>query len=214
MEEILKSLKNEAVYFKLTSKPKFGGAVSLEDVMKVLKSLTDSYNAFITAEYDKVNTQQNKTKLNKIRRGLIEENRLVIVDLKFESFGMSVSPNFVMQTHDIPNINQLKKWKKGAFEDYKELVLRSDFNDSKFLDKVSNRFNSLDRAKIYKPIIDVIGNSESADTSFNMGDDQELVKISQPTQASYSILVPKPEVTPVVNEEPKTSMAMVEIRQG
>jgi hypothetical protein len=212
MEEFLEQLREKAVFFKLTSKPKYGGAVSVEDVIKVLTSLTDSYLSFIDAEYSKVSVEQDRKKLKQIKNGLLDENSLIIVDLKFESYGMSVTPNLITYNHTIPQIKNQREWKKEAFENYKSIVLNSDFNDQSYLKEVSEKFTPAERSKIFKPIIDGIINNERATTSFGIGIKPELKALSRPKQQSYSVLVPEPEKMKMIEEEVKTSLAMVEIK--
>ncbi|MBU2912714.1 hypothetical protein [Reichenbachiella agariperforans] len=212
MDEFLEQLREKAVYFKLTSNSKFGGAVNVDDVIKVLKSLKDSYASFIDAEYSLINVQQDKAKFKSIRQGLQEENNLVIVDLKFESYGMSVTPNTITHSHSIPQIKNQTKWKKESFELYKSIVLESDYNDSEYLKELSRKYNPLQRANIFKPIIDGIVNNEKANTSFRIGNSKKLKKLSTPKSDSVSVLIPviKKEVEAPI--ETRTSMAMVEIK--
>lgn len=212
MNEFIEQLRERAIFFKLNSNPKFGGAVSVDDVVKVLKSLTDSYLSFIEAEYDKINVEQDRKKLKRIKDGLFSENSLVIVDLKFESYGMSVTPNFVTQSQNIPLIKKPQEWKKSAFESYKTIVLESDYNDEEYLSEVSRKYTPVQRQRIFKPIIDGIVNNERAITSFGIDANSKLRTLNKPKQQNYDLLVPKPgQVEPVV-EDVKTSLAMVEIK--
>jgi len=212
MDEFIEQLREKAVFFKLNSKPRFGGAVSVDDVVKVLKSLTDSYQSFIEAEYDRINVEQDRKKLKRIKDELFSENSLVIVDLKFESYGMSVTPNVITQRQNIPLIKNQGEWKKSAFESYKSIVLESDYNDDEYLYEVSRKYTPVQRQKIFRPIIDGIVNNERATTSFGIGANSKLRTLSKPKQQSYDLLVPKPGQVEFTIEDVRTSLAMVEIK--
>ncbi len=211
MDDFLKKLREKAVYFKLESKPKYGGGVGIDDVISVLQSLSESYQSFVDIEYNRINTQQDRKKLNKIKKGLVEENNLIIVDLTFSSFGSAVSPNIVTNTHTIPSIKDQPKWKKETFERYKDIVLKSDFNDSGYLKEIGRKYSPVDRQRIFGPIVDGIINNEKANTSFGFGSLSKLKLLSKPKKESYSILVPTPQVVDTP-QEVRTSLAMVEIK--
>ncbi|MFA7380592.1 MAG: hypothetical protein WC150_09035 [Bacteroidia bacterium] len=216
MKDFLESLRENAVFVKLTSKEKYGGAVSVEDILKVLKSLTESYNSFIEAEYSKLTTQQDRKKLKKIIEGLSDENTLMLVDLKFESCSMALTPNTKTISNNIPNIKNQLDWKKKSFEIYKNEILQADFNDIKFLDKISSKYSPNERYKIFKPIIDGIADNKNATTLFGFNSSAIKKPLVKPKQSSYNTLLPAPDKFDILMEAPltKTAMAKVEIKGG
>ena len=211
MEEFLAKLREKAVYFKLESKPKYGGGVGVEDVISVLKSLSDSYLAFVDIEYSRINIQQDRKKLNEIKRGIVEENTLIIVDLSFSSFASAVAPNFITNLHTIPSIKNQRKWKKETFERYKSIVLESDFNNKDYLNNISRKFSPTQRQRIFAPIIEGIIKNPAATTRFGFGSSKDLKPLTPPKDDSYSVLVPKQEKQEIV-QDIRTSLAMVEIK--
>ncbi|NOT73991.1 MAG: hypothetical protein HOP08_03615 [Cyclobacteriaceae bacterium] len=213
MEEFLQPLRETAIYFKLTSKVKFGGAVDAQDLIRVLKSFNESYNAFIDIEYDKINRQNDKAKLKTIKSSLLEDNALLIVDLKFESCGMAISPNIVTQYNSIPQIKDLKSWKLEAFDDYKAIV-STDFNDRQFLTSMSKRFDPIQRQRIFKPIVEGIANNDKANVKLGSSFKKIDHKISKPEGINYAILIPDPVSSAEIKQEIRTSLAMVEIKGG
>lgn len=215
MSDFLDKLREKAVFFKLSPKEKYGGAVSVDDVIKVLKSLTESYNSFIDIEYDRINTQIDKSKIKRIKSGLIEENSLMVVDLKFESYGMAVSPNTVTYKHTIPNIKQALTWKSASFETYKNFILEGDFNSKSYLTKVVKKYSPIERKRIYKPLIDGIILNKKTTTKFGFGTNSPKKTLIKPKGSNYHFLVPGIEkVQEDVNPDITTSMALVEIKEG
>lgn len=211
MEDFLHKLREQAIYFKVDSEPKYGGGVGIDDVLKVLENLKKSYSEFVQIEYDRINTQTDHAKLKRIREGLAQENSLVIVDLNFSSFASAVSPNYLTNSHDIPSIVQPLAWKFDAFAEYKSLVFESDYNDDSFLKKVENQFTPEQRKRIFAPLLSGIVKRKSAKITFGIGKSDQLRAISQPKQKSIDILIPS---HPIIAEtvEPRTSMARVELR--
>ena len=211
METFLAKLREKAVYFKLESKPKYGGGVGVDDVISVLKSLSESYLSFVDIEYNRINTQQDRKKLSQIKRGLVEENNLIIVDLSFSSYGSAVAPNIITNSHTIPSIKDQPKWKKETFERYKSIVLKSDFNNESYLRNISKKFTPVERQRIFAPIIEGIINNPKATTGFGFGSANKLKPLSRPKEESYSVLVPKPQNIEVA-QDIRRSLAMVEIK--
>lgn len=215
MSEFLDTLREKAVFFKLTSKKKYGGAISVGDVIKVLKCLTESYNSFIDIEYERINPLVDINKIKKIKTGLIEENTLMIVDLKFESYGMAVSPNTITFKHTIPNIKSPLTWKSKTFESYKSLILEGDFNSNSYLETVAKRYTPIERQRIYKPLIDGIILNPNATTKFGFGTEAPKKTLTKPNKSNYNFFAPIIEKINAKSESNiTTSMALVEIKEG
>jgi hypothetical protein len=216
MNDFIENLRSFSLFFKLETKPKFRKAVTLDDAIRALKSIEDSYNAFVESEYFKINTENDKTKYNKIKKHLIEENKLLIVDLKFESLGVSIAPDTINTKFQIPNIKDSKKWKKDTYSDFLETVIYPDYEDDNFLNRISKRFNDAQRSSIYRPIIEgIVKNEESKFFYSRPGSDRKLTKISKISQTSIAVLTPastyyKAKQTSL--DEARTSLALVEIK--
>lgn len=216
MSDYLEKLRPEAVYFKLTSKGKYGDAVSVADVIQVLKNLSESYLAYVDAEYSKINTLQDPKRLKQVTNGLIDENSLMVVDLKFESCGMAVSPDIVTYKHSIPNIKDPLKWKNNTFSSYKNDVLKADFNDNSYIAYIEKRFNPVERQKIFKPIIDGILKNDRSNIVFGIGSTDYDIHLRKPTNKNYESLVPATQhvMEDEVLETSRTSLARVEIKSS
>lgn len=216
MDEFLNQLRKQAIYFKLSSKEKHGGAVNAEDVIRVLKSLIASYSAYVEIEYDRINTLQDPKRLKKVRAGLAEENELLIVDLKFESFGVGIAPNTITHKHNIPSIKHPLEWKDNSFNGFKQLVLSKSFDDETILKAVESKYTPTERQRIFRPIIEEIALNKRIYTAIGFSPEGEKKNLVAPKESSYNILVPAASDYLAVSEEPvkRTSMARVEITQG
>lgn len=211
MEAFLQKLREQAIYLKVESEPKYGGGVGIDDVLQVLENLKKSYAEFVQIEYDRINTETDKTKLKKIREGLLQENALVIVDLNFGSFEGAIAPDFVTNHHQVPSISNLQDWKLEAFSTYKTLVIESDYNEDGFLEKVESRYTPDQRKRIYDPVVNGILQRKSAKVFFRTRSNDSLRRLHSPKQRSIEILAPAMQKE-VIKIEPRTSMARVEIR--
>jgi hypothetical protein len=211
MEDFLAPLREKAIYFKLTSKSVGGGAVSVDDVLTVLKSISESYNSFINAEYGKVNDQQDPKKLKTLLSGLKNDNKLMIVDLKFESYGMSVTPDFLTIQTQIPKIENQLLWKESTFQLYKDIVLESDYTDENYLNEINHRYTPKQKKDIFKPIFDGIINNTSANTHIQTSREKKLKTLKRVGDHTYSSLVPNLQKETKAAEPSKKSLAMVEL---
>ncbi len=86
--DFLEELRKLALYFKLETGPKYGGAIDIETLSKVLKAVNTSFQNYFDAELRNIYQQQGKitARVDREIRILKEEASLLIVDLKFCSF--------------------------------------------------------------------------------------------------------------------------------
>ncbi|MFC5191221.1 hypothetical protein ACFPIK_05545 [Algoriphagus aquatilis] len=213
MNDYLEILRELSLFFKLESKSKFRKAVALEDAIKTLKSIEQSYNAFVEAEYFRINTQNEKKKYNKIKEALVKENQLLIVDLKFESLGINIAPDTINTSFQIPNIKNNIAWKKNIYSDFISTVIESDYTNENFLNKVTEKYDSDQRFKIFNPIIKGIILNEDAKFYYSRNKNK-LKKISEISNTTIERLISNKETfkrNPDIIET-KTSLALVELK--
>lgn len=197
-------LHKNAIYIKvegLNHNP-----VPIEEAIKVLKALSDSYSSYVDIKYSKINEGATK----QIKAGLIEENSLIIVDLKFESLNFGLSPLVNLYHKEIPKIKNQIVWKDETFFDFKQTVISSDLNNPDSLKKINNLFTVEERQRVYKPIVDDIINNKKIIAYYSNGINGERKAFVKIKESNKRILLPRPEKK--VPEELKTSLALVEIR--
>jgi hypothetical protein len=216
MQELLSKLREEAIYLKLTTKNE-GGAVSVADMISMLHSISESYRNFVEIEYLKLNTIQDPIRLKKVLRGLDDENKLKVVDLKFESCGVYLAPNTITFKHQIPNIKESIDWKKNSFIDYKENVISPNYNNKGFLEMVEKRFTPVERQKIFKPLIEALENNQDSKIQVGLNESTKLHLLSIPNTKNRDILVPQPSQFDFAPPQPKikkTAIAKIEYTEG
>lgn len=215
MDNILENLRENAIFLKLEATQKLSGGIPLDTIIKVLKSLTESYNAYIEIEYAKINTQANKVKYNRIKEKLISENKLIMVDLKFESYGMAVTPLVTVFKEPIPNIHQPISWKKEKFSNYKTLFFRDSLNDQKNIDRLNARYSKEERKKILNPLIESIYANKFARVYYRIGEKNPLTSIEKLKDETMDKLLPIHEPAEPFGEiTSKTNIALVEVSSG
>lgn len=194
MEQYIDQLRDDSIYIKLESDKKFGGAVDINSLIKALHSLNQSYKRFLEIELGKSSDVRTITKTGKKEFiDFIAESELLIVDLDFSSFGAAISPNTVTTAH-YSNINNSLQLKKQSFNTYKQDVLNFNYNDNKFIDRITNKYSIEERRDIYKPIIDNLINSSKF--KFYYGKDKQKLK-KVPSNLKNSVvdkLISKPNV--------------------
>lgn len=174
MEEFIDQLRDNAIYIKLKSGKKFGGAVDINSLVKALNSLNQSYKSFLEigvlqSPGLKITTKKSKKEL----QDFVSESELLIVDLDFASFGAAICPNTITGSvfNSIPDNLKLKK---KAFKSYREEVLDVDYTNKTQISDILSKYSVEERNEIYKPVItNLIG---SPNFQFYYGSDKKKLK--------------------------------------
>jgi len=157
-KDFLDELRKLALYFKLETGPKFGGAIDIDTLTKVLKALNTSFQNYFDAELRNVYSQEGKItqKVNKEIKVLQDEARLLVVDLKFESFEAGLAPNTVTTLGAFTYLKEPLKLKKQLFKSYEREVFYSDLNNSQTVQSLERRFSKEERASIFRPLEETV----------------------------------------------------------
>lgn len=199
MEEFIDQLRDNAIYIKLKSGKKFGGAVDINSLIKALNSLNQSYKSFLEigilkSPGLKITTKKSKKEL----QDFVSESELLIVDLDFASFGAAISPNTITGSV-FSSIPDNLKVKRKAFKSYREEVLEVDYANKAQISAILSRYNVEERNEIYKPVITNLIGSPNFQFYFGL-DKSKLKKISKgiPKELVETLVpkVSKPLVTP------------------
>ncbi len=153
--DFLESLRLLALYFKLETGPKYGGAIDIESLSKVLKSVNNSFQNYFDAELRNIYQETGgkiTARVDKEIKALKEEAGLLIVDLKFASFEAAISPNSITSNSAFTYLREPVKLKKKIFKSYEDDVFYSNLNDAKVIDRFENKFSKEERAGIFKPL--------------------------------------------------------------
>jgi hypothetical protein len=152
--DFLEALRKLALYFKLETGPKDGGAIDIESLTKVLEAVNSSFQNYFDAELRTQYQQHGKitARVDKEIRALKEEAGLLIVDLKFASFEAAVSPNSITSSGLYSYIEEPLKLKKGIFKSYEQDVFYSNLNDPKTINRLEKKFTGEERSAIFKPL--------------------------------------------------------------
>lgn len=214
VEDFLISLRQRALNIKLTPSHKDGGAVRVEEFIKVMKSLSESYRAFLSAEYIHIAQIGDQKKLDTILKALHEESDLLIVDMEYGSALMSLSPNTATYNTSIPKIKEPLEWKKDKFYDYQNLVFGQNYKDEKILKNIASRYSIKERTEIFKPIVKAIFENDEINTQVGVLG-KSVKKLIRPSkEVTLDLLTPN---IPLVNEpqpEYETAIASVEFIPG
>ena len=190
---MLEKLRDIAIHFQIDPEITVGHAPKVSTVIKVLTELNKSFSNFLEVEFLKNEEfkkalMSNKNVLNTIK----EELELLIVDLNYSSFGASVAPNL---TETQPSLfrNEVKDWEKETFETYKDLILEGDYQEPKYIQKISKRYTDEERQKIYYPLFSAFGNGNEYSLKIKDNQGHVKTKLIQPQKEQYAFYVPKPE---------------------
>jgi hypothetical protein len=199
MEDFLNKLRINALHIKLESDIKYGGAVDIDSLIKILHSLNESFLNFIDAEVRFRLQKKITNRVNKEIQCLVNESKLLIVNLNFSSFEAEVSPDLMTTSLPFSAFADIFKVKKEIFEEYKEEVVLTDPNNIKY-ENLINKYSKEEFKRIYKPLADTIWKSDGY--KFYAGKSNEVLKKPLPkiSDSTFKIFFPK-EVKPTPPEE-------------
>lgn len=157
-KDFLDELRKLALYFKLEVGPKYGGAIDVDSLTKVLKGLNASFQSYFDAELRNLYTGKGKkitAQVDKEIRALKEEAKLLVVDLKFASFEAAISPDSIT-TSAYAHIENPLQTKKKIFQTYENDIFYSNLNDARAVEKLERKFSREERSAIFKPLEETI----------------------------------------------------------
>jgi len=210
---MLNELKDIALTIYIDPVNSVGHAAKVNTILKVLGKLNESYYNYLEVEFlkkDDFKAIYNTN--NKVLDTLKEELDLFAVDVKFSSFQISVAPNLVS-----PQTTLFKPevviWQKETFDDYKENIIKGDFQDPKYLSKILKRYNETERAKIFQPFFSAINDSKNYSVNvLNKTGSIERV-LRPPAKDKLSLYLPKPVLQEEIPDD-KTVMAYLKVKQS
>jgi hypothetical protein len=171
MDDVLNRLRSDALFVRLSS-IEHGGAITVDEVLSVFKSITESYKEYVLAKFSRINTIQDSKKAKKAGERLVEEASLLFVDLDFQSFGATLAPDTTQYQFRPPEIKNMLQWKKENFDEFTEEVFAPDYNNSSFLRHIEQKFTEEQRVKIYRPMIDHVINKSGIRIDYRNTSDQ------------------------------------------
>lgn len=153
--DFLEELRKLALYFKLET-PKYGGAIDVESLAKVLRSVNASFQNYFDAELRTTYVGKITSRVDQEIRALKEEANLLIVDLRFASFEAAVSPNSVTTSSLFNYFKEPGELKKKIFKSYEDEIFYSDLNEPKTIEKLERKFSQEERSAIFKPLDETV----------------------------------------------------------
>lgn len=209
---MLKDLQNIALTLHIDPVQSVGHAAKLNTILKVLSEFNKSYYNYLEVEFFKKETFRTYfDKNNKVLDTLKEDLDLLAVDVKFSSFQISVAPNIISPQISMFN-EEVGAWKKETFDDYKENIVKGDFQNSSYINKILSRYDDVERNKIFHPLFSIMSNTKEYKINvLNNAGAIEKVLVS-PGKEKLLIYLPKVKQAPSLDTE-KTVMAYMKVKQ-
>lgn len=209
---MLKDLQNIALTLHIDPVQSVGHAAKLNTILKVLSEFNKSYYNYIEVEFLKKDTfrsyfEQNNKVLDTLKKDL----DLLAVDVKFSSFLISVAPNIISPQISMFN-EEIGAWKKETFDDYKENIVKGDFQNPSYINKILSRYDDRERNKIFQPLFSIMSNSKEYKVNVLNNDGAVEKVLVSPDKEKLLIYIPKIKQAPSIDEE-KTVMAYLKVKQ-
>lgn len=165
-------------------------AAKVETVIKVLSDIYQSYNNYLEIEFLRNEDFRKVYETNKkVLDTIKEELSLLVVDLNFSSFEAALAPDLVEMQSPIFK-NEVLEWKRETFNEYKDVIICGDYEDSNYIHKVAKRYTDDERVKIFKPLFSSFGDGKEYKVNIKNKNHEILRSLVQP-EISKDFYVPK-----------------------
>lgn len=202
---MLQELRDIALKFKIDPVSTVGHAATLETVIKVLSEINLSYKNFLQIEFLKNNDFKKAAESNdKLIETIIKELELLIVDVKFNSFSPSIAPNLT-EAQSALFTNKVLAWKKEKFDEYKEDIIKGDFHEPAYIQKISHRYSGEERMKIFQPLLSSIGDGKKYRINILNNEEEIERTLVSPAKEQLNFYIPK-----VLKEEEEPEYKMIQ----
>jgi hypothetical protein len=191
VKDLLNRLKDIALRFQIDPFQTLEHAAKVNTVLKVLSDINRSYYNFLEIEFLKNEGFRIAYEKNsRILETFKEDLDLLIVDVKFSSFEAALAPNLIEAQSPIFK-NEVVEWKHSAFENYKEMVIEGDYNDSNHLKKVVGRYSDEERLKIFHPFFSSLGDGKSYRINIKTPSGEIIKTLRSPERTKLEIYAPR-----------------------
>lgn len=209
---MIEDLKNIALTLHIEPTLTVGHAAKIKTILKVLSEFNKSYNNYLEIEFLKNDDfRLIYDKNNKVLDTIKLDLDLLAVDVKFGSFQISMAPNIVVN-QPLLFVDDFDIWKNSAFENYKENIVKGDYQSLAYIDKISKVYNDNERTKIYSPLINLISKQDEYKVNVLTIDGKVEKTLVSPQKERLALFIPKASpIVPVADE--KTILAYLKITQ-
>lgn len=175
--DYLNLLNKRAVPVKLEEKTgKYAGAFVISHVVEFLKNLNQSYQNYAEAQFIKEIDRNSLPDFEHSLNDFKNKSNLLGSYTSFSSFGINISAESSLMDHFNVYTKEFKEMKENLFNEFKEDVLYSNYEDPNFHNRISNKFNDEERRKIFSPILNSIANSKGYKISITDFEFKEKIK--------------------------------------
>jgi hypothetical protein len=199
---MLEKLKDIAIRIHIDPTKSVDHATKVETVIKVLSDISQSYNNYIEIEFLKIDKYRKAFENNKnIFETIKEDLSLLIVDLNYGSFEAALIPNLEKSQATLFQ-DEVYDWKYDTFDLYKNIVFSDDYENVDYLKRVANRYNVVERNKIFKPLFDSLGDGKDYHVNIKDNHHKTVKKLVPPlhNKAFYTPkIAPKKVDIPIYN---------------
>lgn len=206
--DYLELLNKRAVPVKLEEKTgKYAGAFLIPHVVEFLKNLNHSYQNYAEALFNKEIDRDSVPDFEYSLNDFKNRSNLLGSYTSFSSFGINISAeNSLMENFNIYT-KEFKVMKENLFNEFKEDVLYSNYEDPAFHKRISDKFNEEDRRKIFNPILNSIAKSKGYKISITDYEFKEKIKeFKVPNNVIKQALTPPAKINTAPTIEAETSL--------
>jgi hypothetical protein len=189
---MLDQLKNIAFRIQIEPLTSIEKAPSVEMVIKVLTELTKSYKSFLEIEFNRNELFKKAAENNqKLVSTIIEDLKLLFVDLDFGSFEAALAPDLASEQYSLWDDDVLN-WKQESFADFKSNIIEADYNDIEYQRTVAERYSEEERTLIFTPLFSSFG--DGSEYRFHLKDQSNnIIKTFRKPESKIKFFTPKLE---------------------
>jgi len=148
-------LINEALFIKISPTDyNYQSIVTLNQTQKLIENLQLSFTSFVRVDFSKkFKNSLRYENWNKLINSTVDSYQMRLVHAKQSSFEIGIVVDTVMAG---TQHKEVSKWGKTIVKEFENEVIKVDYNKPERIEYIMEKYDSDERLKIFKPIIDLI----------------------------------------------------------
>lgn len=147
-------IKEQAVNLKVEPKTdRYSKAVVVDSIVDFLKNVQTSYKNLAEVLFRKNFGENDYPNFESAIASFRKDSNLLMVNLNFQSFGVGLVADTEIMNYKYDMTEKFIAFRKTIFDRFKQDVLFADLNSEKVQRELAEKYNDVERTKIYASIV-------------------------------------------------------------
>lgn len=173
---LLNVLREKGINLKLQPKNQFYGehVLQAKDILTFFESIKSAFANFTRINFLRHFPIESFKDYDKVLSSVVSHANILFVDLRFRSFGATISSDTLMDAENFSY--QINEWRKKIFQDFKNDLFDINYSDDNDIKYLTDKYNDSERSKIYGGFLSTLHTNANYTVSITENDFQTIKK--------------------------------------